>query len=95
MAYAWYKYRTMWSYGHAAWEYTYMEPKRRKDFIEQIHGEHNWSEHYRGVEVKKIQRPPDEILRQKIDQKVSQLKYVQDDLHWLRDEWQKVLNRSD
>ncbi len=74
----WIKYRAKWSHGFSAWEYSFMGKMSFEDCVEikkeDAENEWGWSEHYRGVEIEKVDSPPVEVVKAKIEETKGYIK---------------------
>jgi len=61
-----YKYRTTHSSGPGNWAYVEVNKEYAKEYFDDMTREWNWSEHFRGIEYKKIKSPPKEWFEGKI-----------------------------
>ena len=72
-----YKYRELWSSGKSDWEYIDIPNGWEvKEHFDRMAREHDWSEHFRGIEYEKVKRPPDEWLEKEIKHLTSQISHL-------------------
>jgi len=73
--YTWIKYRTKHAWGKQDWEYaeimggrnTKLFKEELSIFVENIHSKYEWSDKYRGCEVKTIKNPPEKVIMSRIN----------------------------
>lgn len=69
--YVWVKVRTRWASGLGDWEFKEviapLNDERRAEIKEDYDSKNYWSEHYRGIDIKRVAQPPLEELRKRID----------------------------
>ncbi len=83
----WVKYREKWSYGFSKWEYSFVGDMSFESYVylkeEESENEWNWSEHYRGCEIEKVEDPPIEVVKEKIEKTKSTIKSYEKQLEEL------------
>jgi len=63
-----YKYRRTWSSSPGTWEYIRLpEGETPKSFFHEMAREYSWSEHFRGIDYKKVKHPPKAWLEKQVN----------------------------
>jgi hypothetical protein len=71
----WIKYKIDSSAGSGEWEYTFLKEENIESCLDIVAERYNWSEHYRGIEYKKV-NPPLFIIEKKIEDEENHFKYA-------------------
>lgn len=85
-----YKYRTTWSSGPSTWEYIRLpEGETPKSFFREMEREHEWSEHFRGIDYRKTEPP-----REWLEKEIIRLETLSESVLKLSDAYRNILLHS-
>ena len=91
MPVVYYKFRTLHSSGYSGWEWDECDlgdngtwEAAQEEITGEISDKHNWSEHFRRVEIERVDVPPKEWVVEQIGRSKRQIQYARERIHRLR-----------